>query len=125
MSAVANFIYQRYPSRSTPHPSYRLARNTHKVYFYTMIVEKSPQTVFTPLEDGSGVLLNLQTLFYYNLNRTGAVLWQEIERSGQPTLNSLIEAVCKRFDVSEDGARQEILAFVERLKEFKMVRVVD
>jgi len=90
-----------------------------------MIVEKSPQTVFTPLEDGSGVLLNLQTLFYYNLNRTGAVLWQEIERSGQPTLTSLIEAVCKRFDVSEEGARQEILAFVERLKEFKMVRVVD
>ena len=90
-----------------------------------MIVEKSPQTVFTPLEDGLGVLLNLQTLFYYNLNRTGAVLWQEIERAGQPTLNSLIEAVCKRFDVSEDGARQEILAFVERLKEFKMVRVVD
>jgi len=90
-----------------------------------MIVEKSPQTVFTPLEDGSGVLLNLQTLFYYNLNRTGAVLWQEIERTGQPTLNSLIDVVCKRFDVSEDGARGEILSFIERLKEFKMIRVVD
>jgi len=90
-----------------------------------MIVEKSPQTVFTPLEDGSGVLLNLQTLFYYNLNRTGAVLWQEIERDNHPTLNSLIEVVCKRFDVTEDGARHEILAFIERLKEFKMVRVVE
>ncbi len=90
-----------------------------------MIVEKSPQTVFTPLEDGSGVLLNLQTLFYYNLNRTGAVLWQEIERTGQPTLNSLIDVVCKRFDVSEDGARGEFLSFIERLKEFKMIRVVD
>jgi len=97
----------------------------HKVYFKTMIVEKSPQTVFTPLEDGSGVLLNLQTLFYYNLNRTGAALWQEIERTNQPTLNSLIEAICQRFDVSEDGARNEILAFIERLKEFKMIRVIE
>jgi hypothetical protein len=90
-----------------------------------MILEKSPQTVFTPLEDGSGVLLNLQTLFYYNLNRTGAALWQEIERSGQPTLNSLVDAICKRFDVTEDGARQEIIEFIERLKEFKMIRVIE
>jgi len=90
-----------------------------------MILEKSSQTVFTPLEDGSGVLLNLQTLFYYNLNKTGAALWQEIERADQPSLNSLVEAVCNRFDVTEEGARREILDFVERLKEFKMIRVID
>lgn len=90
-----------------------------------MIVEKSPLTVFTPLDDGTGVLLNLETLFYYNLNRTGAALWQEIERSNRPTLNVLIEATCKRFDVAEDGARREIVVFIERLKEFKMVRVVE
>lgn len=90
-----------------------------------MILEKSAQTVFTPLEDGSGVLLNLQTLFYYNLNRTGAALWQEFERNSQPTLNSLVESICKRFDVTEDGARREVLDFIERLKEFKMIRVVE
>ena len=90
-----------------------------------MIVEKSPLTVFTPLDDGTGVLLNLETLFYYNLNRTGAALWQEIERSNQPTLNALIQATCRRFDVAEDGARREIIAFIERLKDFKMVRVVE
>jgi hypothetical protein len=90
-----------------------------------MIVEKSPQTVFTPLEDGSGVLLNLETRFYYNLNRTGVALWQEIERSNSSTLNGLIDAICKRFDVPEDGARRDIIGFIERLKEFNMVRVTE
>jgi hypothetical protein len=89
-----------------------------------MLVEKSPLTVFTPLDDGTGVLLNLETLFYYSLNRTGVVLWQEIERGDSPTLDVLIQATCKRFDVAEDGARREIVAFVERLEEFRMVRVV-
>ena len=98
--------------------------NRTKFILREMIVEKSPKTVFTPLDDGTGVLLNLETRFYYNLNRTGVALWQEIERSSRPTLEFLVEATCKRFDVAEDGARPEIVAFVERLEEFKMVRIV-
>jgi hypothetical protein len=89
-----------------------------------MRVEKSPLTVFTPLDGGTGVLLNLETLFYYSLNRTGVALWQEIEGGDSPTLDVLVQATCKRFDVDEDGARREIVAFVARLEEFRMVRVV-
>jgi len=89
-----------------------------------MLVEKSPLTVFTPLDDGTGVLLNLETLFYYSLNRTGVVLWQEIERGSPPTVGLLVNAICRRFDVDEEGARLGIVAFVTRLAEFKMVRVV-
>jgi hypothetical protein len=101
----------------------RLAWKPNGVYFKTMLVEKSPLTVFTPLDDGTGVLLNLETLFYYSLNRTGVALWQEIERGDSPTLDVLVQATCKRFDVDEDGARREIVAFVDRLEEFRMVRV--
>ena len=89
-----------------------------------MLVEKSPLTVFTPLEDGTGVLLNLETLLYYSLNRTGVALWQEIERGDSPTLDVLVQATCKRFDVDEDGAHRAIIAFVDRLEELRMVRVV-
>jgi len=90
-----------------------------------MTVEKSPLTVFTPLDDGTGVLLNLETRFYYNLNRTAVALWQEIDRSNSATLKALTESICKRFDVPEDGARRDIVKFIERLREFKMVRVVE
>lgn len=89
-----------------------------------MLVERSTQTVFTPLDDGTGVLLNLETLFYYGLNRTAVALWQEIERSQPATLDALVQTTCGRFDVEKDAARRAIVAFVYRLQELKMVRVI-
>jgi hypothetical protein len=86
-----------------------------------MRFEKAP-TVFTPLDDGRGVLLNLETLFYYSLNRSGAALWQEMENS--QTLDDLVSITCERFEVDQDTARREIGDFVERLQEFKVLRVI-
>ena len=88
-----------------------------------MHIEKSLQTVFTPLADGTGVLLNLETLFYYNLNRTGSVLWQQIEAGNHLTLDDLLRSTCEQFDVDEASARQFISAFVKQLEQLKMIRV--
>jgi hypothetical protein len=52
--------------------------------FILMHIEKLQPTVFTPLDDGTGVLLNLQTLLYYSLNKTGAAVWQQIEEKRAP-----------------------------------------
>ncbi len=100
-----------------------LARYMNWVYLRTMLVERSPSTVFTPLDDGTGVLLNLETLNYYSLNGTGVAVWQEIENRSPSDVGPLVTAICERFDVDEEVARQEILAFVTRLVEFKMVRL--
>jgi hypothetical protein len=70
------------------------------------------------------VLLNLETLFYYSLNQTGVALWQELEHSNPSTLDHLVRATCERFDVDEDAARPEIAAFLGRLEELRMVRVL-
>ena len=89
-----------------------------------MLVEKTTPTVFTLLDDGTGVLLNLETLFYYTLNKTGVELWQEIERTGIPNADLLVKKICSRFDVDEEAARQGVVAFLMRLAEFRMVRAV-
>jgi hypothetical protein len=88
-----------------------------------MRIEKSSQTVFTPLADGTGVLLNLETLFYYNLNHTGSLLWQQIEAGNALTLDDLLGPTCERFDVDEASARQLINAFIQQLEQFKLIRV--
>lgn len=87
-----------------------------------MQIEKASPTVFTPLADGTGVLLNLDTLFYYSLNRTGAVLWQRIEE-GVVTLDELLRTAGERFEVSEDAARSLVIKFIEQLEIFKMIRI--
>ncbi len=89
-----------------------------------MEIERSSQTVFTPLEGGTGVLLNLDTLLYYSLNRTGSHLWRHIEASERVTIDELVRVTCNEFDVDEKGARQALAPFVERLRELKMVRIL-
>lgn len=88
-----------------------------------MQIEKASPTVFTPLDDGTGVLLNLNTLFYYSLNRTGAALWQQIEERRAVTLDELLQDARERFDVSEDAVRPLVINFIEQLENFKMVRI--
>jgi hypothetical protein len=88
-----------------------------------MQIEKASPTVFTPLGDGTGVLLNLNTLFYYSLNRTGAVLWQQIEERRSTTLDDLLRDTRERFEVSEDALRPLVIKFIEQLESFKMIRI--
>lgn len=88
-----------------------------------MRIEKSSPVVFTPLDDGTGVLLHLETLFYYSLNRTGAALWREIDTNGSIECEELVRAICERFDIEKAAAEREVIAFVGRLQALKMVRV--
>ena len=88
-----------------------------------MQVEKVSSTVFTPLADGTGVLLHLETFWYYNLNRTGAAIWKLIEEKKVVALEDLIDITCEQFEVEQREARQTLKSFLEKLVEFKMVQV--
>jgi hypothetical protein len=88
-----------------------------------MQVEKVSSTVFTPLADGTGVLLHLETLWYYSLNRTGAAVWQLIEEKKIVALEDLIDTTCERFEVDHEEAQRTLRSFVEKLLEFKVVQV--
>lgn len=86
-----------------------------------MRVEKSARTVLTQLDDGSGVLLNVDTLSYYSINRTAVALWIEKIPTKRPHLDDLVRALCERFAVDGDVARQETTTFVERLRELRIL----
>jgi len=63
--------------------------------------------------DGEAVLLNLETGAYFTLNRAGTVTWELFD--GARTLDQIHSAICERFEVSEEVARQDLLALVEHL----------
>ena len=69
------------------------------------------------------MLLNLETLFYYSLNKTGTLLWREIDGNKSTTLDELVSKVCERFEVERDTARQEVGTFVRYLEQYKMIRL--
>ena len=87
-----------------------------------MQVRKMSASVFTELPDGTGVLLNLETLLYFSLNRTGAALWLEIDRTETVALESLVQYVCERFDVDLAAAQEEIARFAKRLAQLGLIQ---
>lgn len=89
-----------------------------------MRIEVARSTVFTSLDDGTGVLLNLETLLYYSLNRTGASIWRQIDEAKSAVFDDLVSSVLDRYEVSESDARRYLGDFVERLERFKMITTV-
>ena len=93
-------------------------------YDTRMRVEKLSPTVFTQLDDGTGVLLNLETLVYYSLNRTAVSIWQRIENEPSVPIEALVQVTCDRFNVLDHGVvRREIEGFVGRLQLLRLVRL--
>ncbi len=90
--------------------------------FSRMVIEKATQTVFTPLEDTTAVLLNVKTLAYYKLNHTGAVIWQEVEKWQVLAFDDLLRAVCETLSVSEDEARPYLHQFVASLEGLNFIQ---
>jgi hypothetical protein len=86
-----------------------------------MIIRKACPTVFTNLDDGTAVLLNLTTLLYYNLNRTAAVIWREIEHKKSVDLAELVQLLSARYDVEDRVASNHLVSFLGKLAEYGVV----
>lgn len=89
-----------------------------------MQAQKLSTTVFTVLADGSAVLLNLETLHYFSLNRTAAALWQEIEQTDTADLQKLALRACEEFEVEQPSALKEISGFLQQLAQMGLVRIL-
>lgn len=89
-----------------------------------MELRKSSASVFTALPDGTGVLLNLETLLYFSLNRTGAMVWLDIDQAETSELEHLVRSTCERFDVDQNSASEGIQGFINELTRFGLVQVV-
>lgn len=74
------------------------------------------RVLFTPLADGTGVLLDLETKFYFTLNRTGVVVWRSLE-AGPEDANTLSDTLCDEFDVDADTALDDVQNLLSDLVE--------
>jgi len=66
------------------------------------------------LEDGSGVLLDLEREQLMTLNATGMCVVQAVD-AGAETSDALVEALVRRFEVATEAARRDVDAFLREL----------
>jgi hypothetical protein len=66
-----------------------------------------PKCLLTVLDDGTGVILNLETKYYFTLNTTGVALWQALE-NGAGTAREIAQALARTFEVDEAKALEDV-----------------
>ena len=75
----------------------------------------NPQVLFTEIDDGTGVLLHLDTKFYYTLNPTAVVVWKAIAEGGAATAASIASRIAEAFQVEPDVAERDVEAILDEM----------
>lgn len=78
------------------------------------------QIVSTVFDDGDGVLVDLETKRYYQLNETAMIVWDGLERGN--TIAEIANKFTSTFDVQQEHAVNS----VERiLQKFQSLNLTD
>ncbi len=79
--------------------------------------------VFRSLEDGTGVLLHLDSTAYHGVNRVGALIWSLLETS--PTFETLVERVRGRLADPPTNVDEDVAEFISDMGSRDLVRFGD
>jgi len=75
----------------------------------------NPDVLFTEIDDGSGVLLHLETKFYYTLNPTAVTVWKALRDGSAPSIAAIAARVAAEFRVEPEVAARDIDAVLADL----------
>ena len=84
-----------------------------------MVSATLKHVVLTEFENGEGILVDLKTKRYYQLNETALVIWKELEKSR--SLDEIAGAVVATYEVTTVKARQCVENLVKNLGEYKLI----
>lgn len=70
--------------------------------------------VLVPVTDNIADMKNV-----YTLNETGAFIWEQID--GIKSVNDIIEAVRKEFDVDYDTASDDVVEIINDMNDHKLI----
>ena len=76
--------------------------------------------VFTEFDAGEGILVDLNTKKYFQLNETALIVWRGIEKDR--TLGEIVEEITARYDVTPEHATESVRRLLENLSAFRLVR---
>lgn len=76
-------------------------------------LKQNPNVLFTELDDGTGVLLHLDTKFYFALNKTGVFVWKALSEG--PDRSALAQKLTEAFRADIDTATRDIDAVIAEM----------
>jgi hypothetical protein len=73
-----------------------------------------PKCLLTELDDGTGVVLNLESKFYFTLNTTAVALWKALAQ-GARTRRELAARLVEEFEVEVAQADADVSQLLDEL----------
>ena len=86
------------------------------------VIKRSSNVPWRTIE-GKGILVDLDSGYYFSLNRTGQAIWAEID-GGKP-LSEIAGRIEDRFDVDGEIALRDCMELAEKLLEQGLVVTVS
>ena len=81
-------------------------------------IRASSAAVFRPLESG-GVVLNVETGDYYELNGTGRFLWERVQEGADP--DAMASALGNHYGIDPTTAEADVGSFLDDLRKRRLV----
>lgn len=79
----------------------------------------SKHVVFTDFDGGEGILVDLNTKKYYQLNETAMLVWKGLEAG--KTMAQIIEQVTAEYEVTTDHATRSVEKLLGNFQTYKLV----
>lgn len=73
--------------------------------------------------DGTAVILNMTSGKYYGINSVGSFIWSTIQTP--QTFDQIQDLVMNEFDVESEICQKEVLSFLKKMAEQKLIEVSD
>lgn len=75
----------------------------------------SSRALFTDLQDGTSVLLHLDSKAYFELNETATFIWNTIASRGPLSVSEIASAAAQTFEIAPDMAETHIQTLLAAL----------
>ena len=75
--------------------------------------------VVTDFDGGEGILVDLNTKRYYQLNETAMVVWKGLEKG--KTMNEIVTDITSSYEIAPDRATVSVQRIVDNFQSYKLV----
>jgi hypothetical protein len=85
----------------------------------TEVMVPNEQVVFTDFDGNEGILVDLNTKKYYQLNETAMLVWKSLEK--RLTFEEIVAAMMSAYDVSPEQAAESVERLLTNLRQYRLV----
>jgi hypothetical protein len=79
----------------------------------------SDQVVFTDFDGREGILVDLNSKKYYQINETAMLVWKSLEQGKE--IDQIVNEVVAAYDVSPEHATASVERLLESMRRYKLV----